>query len=279
MKSLHAIVVVLGILIAQSHGVRLSDFYPYGVSNGDTVLPAGDDGDSGSISISTPFPYFNRNHNSLYVNINGAISFVTAVGQYTPAAFPLNDQRPMIAPFWGDVDTRNGGTISYRQTTDNLLLLRAYGDIQRQGCLHLAARSHLFFPTWIFIATWDRVAFYGASASGKSKVNTFQSVLITDGRESVVIFNYNVTAWTTGTASGGNADTGLGGTPAQSGFNAGDGTSFFDLPGSRTNQILNLPLTSNVGRCGKWMFQTHGANVVSGACSWGVQLAHNYCLY
>ena len=48
--------------------VRLSGFYPYGVSNGDTVLPAGDDDHSGSISISTPFPYFNRNHNSLYVS-------------------------------------------------------------------------------------------------------------------------------------------------------------------------------------------------------------------
>ena len=40
-------------------------------------------------------------------------------------------------------------------------------------------------------------------------------MLITDGRHSFVIFNYNVIAWTTGTSSGGNADDGLGGNPAE----------------------------------------------------------------
>ena len=104
------------------------------------------------------------------VNINGAISFVTAVRQYTPAAFPLNDQRPMIAPFWGDVDTRNGGTISYRQTTDPVLLQRASLDVHLRGYLYPNYQQLPFYPTWIFIATWDRVAFYGASASGQSTV-------------------------------------------------------------------------------------------------------------
>lgn len=98
------------------------------------------------------------------VNINGAISFQTAISQFTPAAFPLGAQRRMIAPFWGDVDTRNGGTISYRQTTDPVLLQRATTDVHR-ACLSLQFRA-----TWIFIATWDRVAFYGASTIGKSKV-------------------------------------------------------------------------------------------------------------
>ena len=48
--------------------IPLSYFYPYGVSNGDTALPAGDDSSSGSISISVPFPFFNSNYNSLYVS-------------------------------------------------------------------------------------------------------------------------------------------------------------------------------------------------------------------
>lgn len=38
--------------------------------------------------------------------------------------------------------------------------------------------------------------------------------MITDGRFSFAIFNYNNLTWTTGTASGGNSS-GLGGTPAQ----------------------------------------------------------------
>ena len=44
---------------------------------------------------------------------------------------------------------------------------------------------------------------------------TFQCLLITNGRHSFTIFLYNKIQWTTGTASGGNSSTGLGGTPAQ----------------------------------------------------------------
>ena len=52
----------------------------------------------------------------------------------------------------------------------------------------------------------------------------------------------------------------------QSGFNVGDGTRFFVIPGSRTNEILNLPSTSNSARCGQWMFRTDEASVDAGGC-------------
>lgn len=48
--------------------VPLNEFYPYGVSEGDTALPANDDGSSGEIDISILFPYFDRNHDSLFVS-------------------------------------------------------------------------------------------------------------------------------------------------------------------------------------------------------------------
>lgn len=50
------------------------------------------------------------------------------------------------------------------------------------------------------------------------QVNTFQTVLVTDGASSFTIFNYESITWTTGThaSSGGNA-TGLGGIAAQVG--------------------------------------------------------------
>ncbi|KAJ7365959.1 Sushi, nidogen and EGF-like domain-containing protein 1 [Desmophyllum pertusum] len=98
------------------------------------------------------------------------------------------------------------------------------------------------------------------------QVNTFQAVLVTNGRHSFAIFNYNLIVWTTGTASGG-SDEGLGGTPAQGGFNAGDGIRFFVIPGSRTNEILQLPSTTNVARAGQWIFQTDEASVEAGGCS------------
>ena len=45
--------------------------------------------------------------------------------------------------------------------------------------------------------------------------NSFQAVMVTDGRYSFAIFNYGDINWTTGTASNGDPFTGLGGIPAQ----------------------------------------------------------------
>lgn len=45
-------------------------------------------------------------------------------------------------------------------------------------------------------------------------MNTFQAVLVTDGQSSFAILNYPQLTWTTGTKSGGDSQTGLGGIPA-----------------------------------------------------------------
>ena len=99
------------------------------------------------------------------VNTNGVISFLVAVGQYTQAPFPLGDNRRLISPFWGDVDTRNGGTVLYRESIDPVLLDRATKDVRRAFLNH-----QRFSASWIFIATWDRVAFFGADGDFKNKV-------------------------------------------------------------------------------------------------------------
>ena len=54
---------------------------------------------------------------------------------------------------------------------------------------------------------------------------------------------------------------------AQIGFNAGDGERFATLPGSRTEAVLNLNSTSNVGGPGLWIFRVDGDNVTSGGMS------------
>jgi hypothetical protein len=47
------------------------------------------------------------------------------------------------------------------------------------------------------------------------QVNTFQAVLVSDGSYTFTLFNYYEINWTTGTASGGDPLTGLGGVMAQ----------------------------------------------------------------
>ena len=84
-------------------------------------------------------------------------------------------------------------------------------------------------------------------------MNTFQCVLASSESESFAIFLYADLQWTTGDNSFG--DDGLGGTEALAGINAGDGVNSVTIPGSRTSNITNLVMTSNVGDPGVWIFK------------------------
>ena len=96
-------------------------------------------------------------------------------------------------------------------------------------------------------------------------MNTFQCVLARGEAESFVIFLYADLQWTTGDNSFG--DDGLGGTEALAGINAGDGVNSVTIPGSRTPNITNLVMTSNVGDPGVWMFKI----------GQGLQVCHVIC--
>uniref|UniRef100_A0A2K6F420 Sushi, nidogen and EGF-like domain-containing protein 1 n=1 Tax=Propithecus coquereli TaxID=379532 RepID=A0A2K6F420_PROCO len=202
------------------------------------------------------------------------ISFLKEVSQFTPAAFPIAKDRCVVAAFWADVDNRRAGDVYYRETTDLATLHRATEDVR-----HYFPELPGFSATWVFIATWYRVTFFGGSST--SPVNTFQTVLITDGKFSFTIFNYESIAWTTGThaSSGGNA-TGLGGIAAQAGFNAGDGRRYFSIPGSRTADVAEVETTTNVGVPGRWAFRIDDAQVRVGGCghTTSVCLALRPCL-
>ncbi|XP_062583115.1 protein mesh-like [Saccostrea cucullata] len=242
--------------------VRVSDFYPFGEDVGDTTMPANDDGSSPNISISAKFPFFNHQHDQLIVSTNGAISFLTPVPEYTPDPFPLDGDRRLLTPFWADVDTTKGGHVRYRETTDPNILDKASHEIKA----YFPDFSR-FHAAWVFIATWDNVAFFGCSSSGCLKQNTFQAVLITNGQHSFAIFNYANIEWTTGTESGGDENNGLGGTPAQAGFNAGDGKVFDAVNGSQTPDIITINEKTNVNVPGKFVFRIDSSKVITGGCN------------
>ena len=87
------------------------------------------------------------------------------VSQFTPDAFPLGNNRRLVAPFWADVDTRVAGQVFYRETVDPGLLQQATDDIRATFVDH-----RKFKATWLLIATWYNVAFYGASGENTNKV-------------------------------------------------------------------------------------------------------------
>ncbi|XP_077113493.1 alpha-tectorin-like [Ranitomeya variabilis] len=256
MKTTSVTSLLLLVLISVHGSVESNDvLYPYGLDQGDEVTPTEDDGTSGEVQLSIEFKFFGKKYKSLHVNNNGVISFNMAVSQYTPDAFPLSNGETFVTPFWGDVDNDLGGTVYYRESTDPDLLQKISEDMKK----HLPELHYK--ATWAFVATWDKVAYYG---SASKKVNTFQAVLTSDGYNYIAILNYGDIQWTTGTASDGDAYTGLGGTPAQAGFNSGDDTHYFNIPGSRTNEVLKIQSTSNVNYPGRWVFQVDDFKVPGG---------------
>lgn len=194
-----------------------------------------DDGSSAEIDITGAFPngleYFGQRFSTMFVNNNGSVTFGGATGTYTPRRFPVVGNR-MVAPFWADVDTRNGGRPA------------------RNGVYWHAEPGRV-------VVTWHNVGFYSRN---NSLENTFQLVILSNellDQDHLwrVQFRYARCEWTTGDASGG--QNGFGGTPAQAGFDAGDGQRFEILPGSGTPAVLNLCTTSNVGVPGIWEFDIY----------------------
>lgn len=229
----------------------LSQFYPFNTTVGDNQTEKSDDGGSGKINLSQRFPFFGKRHDKLYVNNNGVISFFQELRTYRPSDFPLKDPTPIVAPYWADVDVdKVGGVVYYRETTNADILSLAEEDVRTYSSSY-----RKFIANWAFIATWYDVGYYGATGSGKDKRNTFQCVLVSDGTLSFVIINYHQIEWTTGSNSNGTPETGLGGNPAQAGFNAGDAVNFYEIEGARTTSVINLTKTSNVCIPGRWIFR------------------------
>lgn len=198
------------------------------------VLEYNDDGSSAEIDITPAFPrglmYFGQRFTSVYVNNNGNVTFGGATGTYTPQRFPVTGNR-MIAPFWADVDTRGGG----RPARNGV-----YWDL-RPGQL---------------VVTWHNVGYFSSS---NDRENTFQLIItsneILDQDDLWRVEMRYARCESTGNASGGAG--GLGGTPAQAGFDAGNGQVFEILPGSGSGGVLELCRTSNVGVPGIWQFDIY----------------------
>lgn len=179
------------------------------------AMQPNDDGSTGIIPIPFNFNLYGQTFNSIYINNNGNITFNGPLSTFSATAFPSTGNA-IVAPFWADVDTRNGnGQVVYKIT-----------------------------PTAVYI-NWEDVGYYSMQGD---KLNTFQ-LIITNGSDPVidqgnVAFCYQDMQWTTGSASQG--VNGFYGIPATCGANKGDGVAYFlisrfDHPGVDFDGALGNP--------------------------------------
>ena len=88
-----------------------------------------------------------------------------------------------------------------------------------------------------------------------SQTNTFQAILAVSGDQTFIIYLYadNLIQWS---QSG----------RALAGYNAGDGIASYTIPGSLTEEIINIDSTTNVGVPGMWVFRVDQEQLILPRC-------------
>ncbi len=192
---------------------------------------------------------------SLWLNNNGNVAPYDELSTFTPEPL-VGNAVPIIAPFWADVDTRVGSTVTYGSGRTN----------GRQ----------------LWCANWIRVGYYPASSNNRN-TNSFQLCLLDASEETNttgdfdIEFNYvpdepwyepgtpgrGSIQWEAGSASDGNELSGRGGSCARVGYTNGADVAF-ELPGSSVcgalldrpysdpSEASPLAYTSNVDQPGRW---------------------------
>jgi hypothetical protein len=174
------------------------------------TLPRNDDNSTTQVGLPFALDFYGEPQQQLWVNNNGNVTFDGPLSTFTPFGL-LSTSRKIIAPFFGDVDTRASGSDEVRY---------GFGDGIYEG--HRA-----------FCVNWDGVGYY---SYGTDKLNSFQLLLVeredSGPGDFDIVFNYGSIRWETGSASGGSG--GLGGSSARAGFSNG-AEQAFELAGSGVN--------------------------------------------
>lgn len=209
------------------------------VTHSSTVLSPNDDGYE-EASLTTAFEkgfnFFGTKYTSVYVNNNGNLTFGGGLSSYTPNTIGGDSGLPIIAAFWADADTRDGGgTVSY-----------GYNSAHDS-----------------FVATWSSVDYYNATLEDHVSLSNSYQIEIFDqgGGDAEIIIRYGTLSWTTGDASGGTG--GFGGSVARAGVNSGNATFQYEMPGSGSEgSMLSLNTSSNCDRAGVWRFSVHNGTII-----------------
>ena len=149
-----------------------------------SVLERNDDGYTYEEDIGFFVNFGGALYEQLYVNNNGNVTFTVQLATYTPFNL-LTTEIPIIAPFFGDVDTRYLGSSEV-----------TYGQAIIDG-------RNVFGVNWINVAHY--IQNYSSYDLYSNKFNSFQLMLIDRSDINIgdfdIEFNYDQIEWELGCAS------------------------------------------------------------------------------
>jgi len=189
--------------------------YHYGLKQGDHEFRLSDSPyyyGSHCLEVKTDrfgFPFFGERHYKLYICRNGKIQLNYEWSWWWPQRFGVYrwfNNMAIIAPFWATADEYIAFKAGYskvyyhvyeqvRQTTVESLtsevLTMASEHVQRYG---KSGKFANFRATWVLVVTWENLCpyvyylyLYSLYCPGS---NTFQAVIITNGLNTFLLFNY-----------------------------------------------------------------------------------------
>jgi hypothetical protein len=174
---------------------------------------------AGPVDIGFPINFFGQTYDELFVNMDGNVSFVAPVPDFSPAGLSGPTGTPMIAPFLADIDT-----------FDSASGLVHYGRTSYQG-------RDAFCVDWFTREADGTTTGVGYFDGHADKLNVFQLLIVeapAGGQtgDFDIVFNYDLVTWESGDGAGGL--NGLGGSCAHAGYSDGTGTRTrsFELIGS-----------------------------------------------
>lgn len=214
---------------------------------GEIEVPRSDDGalqvDVGAV-FESGLNFFGTTYagNALFINTNGVVSFGQAFTAYPTASNEIPG-RDLLAPFWGDVDTRLDG------------------EAPESGAIWVDIDP----VADVVSVTWQEVGVYRRNSDVP---NTFQLQLADRGNGDFdIIFRYQQIGWTIGTGEG---DAG-----ARVGFYQADGQNPVRVAvGESHSGLEGLPgILGNTGTPGLWLYEMRGGTLEDfgngGRTRWG----------
>ncbi len=141
--------------------------------SGGTVLNIGDEDYAQINFTSFSFPYMGTTYTSCYVEDNGYITFGSAYNNYYIDLYSFfSYMPPIIAPFYNDFDPGEGGTISYVETANELIICwdelpdYSYPSYTCSFALHLYSDGSFMFEYGTMDVYWQGIMGFSDGASG-----------------------------------------------------------------------------------------------------------------
>ncbi|KAI8737995.1 multiple epidermal growth factor domains protein 6, partial [Biomphalaria glabrata] len=235
--------------------------YPYGPAQTDSQLPKDSEFVTRRYTIQDYIPWDNQLVRTIYISVNGLISFDEEFSSYLPRRLPVTNKK-LLAVYWSDLDIVSGdvGQVYCQMYSKSGNLNKTIFNLANKDVMNYGGVD-FYDASLVIVVTWYDVAPYPLSDAERV---TFQCVIISDGETTYAIYTY--------------ANGALQFNPVlQRDLELGWGS--YNLDPRRSNYYNFDSVIGNTGETGRWIFKIgERENFRSKCLNWYQENVYNFWL-